>query len=111
MNEARIAPDPAPTLGPEARRAARLTTKGHKRRRLLILIGAYHDAGCHPSVRMLSAHTALTTATVIRLLGALARDGLLEIERRPSPERDRYTLRTPRDQVPRDERPREERPA
>ena len=104
------AADPAPVLGPSARAAARLPTKGRKRHKLLVLIGAYHDAGVDPSVRMLAARTGLSRASVIRLVDALERDGLLEIERRPSPARYRYTLRAPRE-VPRDERPPEERPA
>ena len=98
MNQARAAPDPAPVLGPSARHAARLPTKGRKRRRLLVLIGAYHDAGVDPSVRMLAARTGLTTSAVIRLVDALERDGLLEVERRPSPERYRYRLRAPREE-------------
>ena len=86
------APDPVPVLGPSARAAARLPTKGRKRHKLLVLIGAYHDAGVDPSVRMLAARTGLTTAAVSRLVDALERDGLLDVERRPSPERDRYLL-------------------
>ena len=87
--------EPVAGARPNARAAARLPTKGRKRHKLLLLIGAFHDAGCDPSVRMLAARSGFTTATVIRLLGALERDGLLEVERRPSPERDRYTLRHP----------------
>jgi hypothetical protein len=101
---------PVPVLGRNARAAARMPTKGNKRRRLLILIGAFHDAGCDPSVRQLSLRSRFGRATVIRLIEALERDELLEVERRPSPERYRYTLRAPRED-PRDERPPQERPA
>jgi hypothetical protein len=100
MSPTRAAPDPAPVLGPSARHAARLPTKGRKRHKLLVLIAAYHDAGCHPSVRMLAGRTGLTRASVIRLVDALERDGLLEVERRPAPERYRYRLCVAREDRP-----------
>jgi DNA-binding MarR family transcriptional regulator len=100
VNEARPVPGPTPVLGPQARAAAQLPTRGAKRRRLLILIAAYHDVGCHPSVRMLAGRSGLTTTAIVRLLDALRQDELLQVERRPSPQRDRYTLRTPREERP-----------
>ena len=100
MNEARSVPGPKPVLGPTARAAAKLPAKGDKRHKLLVLIGAFHDGGINPSVRMLAKHTGLTTAQVIRLLAALEGDGLLVIERRPSPQRDIYTLRIDREKRP-----------
>ena len=102
--------EPVPVLGRNARAAARLPAGGKKRRQLLILIGAWLDAGVAPSVRMLARRSGFSTAIVIRLIDALERDGLLEVERRASPLRDIYRLRIPRE-VPRAEGPRGERPA
>jgi DNA-binding MarR family transcriptional regulator len=99
MNEARSA-DPPPVIGPRARQAARLPAKGRKRHKLLVLIGAYHDTGVDPSVRMLAARTGLPRAAVIRLVDALERDGLLEVERRSAPQRYRYRLRAPWEERP-----------
>jgi DNA-binding MarR family transcriptional regulator len=90
VNQARTVP--GPVLGPTARAAARLPTKGAKRRKLLILVAAYLDGGVDPSIRMLAARSGFTTATVVQLIGALERDGLLEREARPSPQRDLYRV-------------------
>ena len=99
-----------PVLGPNARAAARLTAGGRKRHKLLVLIGAWLDAGVDPSVRMLAARGGFTRASVIRLIEALERDGLLEVEHRPSPARDRYRLCSPRED-PHGGADREDRPA
>ncbi len=78
--------------GLETRRAILLPVTGQKRRKLLVLIAAYIDAGrADPSIRELSKRLKLQRFVVIALVDALERDGLLTVQR-ASGERNRYAL-------------------
>jgi len=87
-----------PVLGPRAKGAMRALRCTHpktdeKRRKLLVLIAAYADAGEQsPAVRTFALKLRISINSVDQLLGALERDGFVEIERRKH-ERNRYQLK------------------
>lgn len=86
-----------PVLGPAAKAAARLPIDGTKRRKVLVLIAAYADAGeKSPSIRELAERARLDRLIVANVVDRLARDGLLEVDWRAGPDRRNvYRLRLP----------------
>ncbi|HET7053875.1 MAG TPA: hypothetical protein VFI09_08175 [Solirubrobacterales bacterium] len=71
-------------LGPEARRAFAAPIEGSKRRKVLILIAAYLDAGRpDPSISELAARARLRRLAVVAIVDRLERDGWLGVERAP----------------------------
>ena len=81
-----------PTLGPLAKAAMRVET-GSKRRKLLVLIATYADAGEEsPAAGTLAAKLGRPVPVLDALLAALEREGLLEVERRPPPQRNAYRV-------------------
>jgi DNA-binding IclR family transcriptional regulator len=78
-------------LGPEARRAYLLPVDGQKRRKILVLIGAFLDAGRNPSITELAARARLPRSVVMALVDRLERDQFLGVERAPR-QRNTYRL-------------------
>ncbi len=82
----------AAQLGPNARRALAPPVEGAKRRKVLVLVAAFIDAGrVDPSISELAARAKLHRGAVVRLVDRLEREGLLTVHRCPN-ERNRYTL-------------------
>lgn len=80
-----------PKLGPLAKAAMRVET-GEKRRKLLVLIAAYADAGEEsPAVATLAARTGLKVKKLDLLLCSLTRDGHLHVTRTRN-KRNRYQV-------------------
>jgi hypothetical protein len=77
---------PDPVLGPLAKRAMRVDPGGNKRRKLLVLIAAYADAGePSPPVKALARRLGIRKVQdVDHLLRRLARDGHVEVAWRAS---------------------------
>jgi DNA-binding MarR family transcriptional regulator len=94
MTATRTAPEPI--AGPLFRRACQVPVEGRKRRKLLALVAAHHDAGHDPSVRELARRMGLDWRKVDALLRRLEEDGWLATEQRPRPEPNRYVLRLDR---------------
>jgi DNA-binding MarR family transcriptional regulator len=79
-------------LGPEAERALRAPLEGTKRRKILVLIAAYLDAGRdNPSITELAARARLRRIAVVGIVDHLEREGHLAVEREPN-RRNRYSL-------------------
>ena len=71
------------TLGPLARAALRLPAGGAKRRKVLVMVAAYADAGERsPSITQLARGTKLSRWVVLNVIDRLQADGLLIVERR-----------------------------
>ena len=81
-------PDPIP--GETFWAATRLPVGGEKRRKLLLCIAAYIDAGVNdPACSRLARRTGLPKQTVIRLVDQLEGDGLLTVRRGNTRKRER----------------------
>jgi DNA-binding MarR family transcriptional regulator len=79
-------------LGPLAKRAMRIHAGGDKRRKLLVLICAYADAGePSPAVATLAARLKLPNQAIDPLLDHLQQDGFLTVARREH-HRNVYTV-------------------
>ncbi|HET7052461.1 MAG TPA: hypothetical protein VFI09_00920 [Solirubrobacterales bacterium] len=79
-------------LGPNTRRALVLPVEGTKRRKVLVLIAAYADAGRDdPAISELSQRSGLTYRQVVFVVDRLEADGWLEV-RRSHQRRNRYRL-------------------
>jgi hypothetical protein len=87
-----------PLMGPRARAAFKLPIEGQKRRKLLVLIAAYADAGeCSPGWRQLGPRLAFLgwqdpptrkiATRFTQLFDALEREGWLEITQPTGQER------------------------
>ena len=86
-----------PVLGPTAKAAMRVET-GSKRRRLLVLIAAFADAGeASPAAGTLAVRLGVKVRVIDALLAALEREGLLAVERGDvtRSERNRYRVTLP----------------
>lgn len=80
-------------MGPTATRAMRLPVAGSKRRKVLVVIAAYADAGVpNPSISQIVSRTKLPRPAVVGLVDLLEHDGLLEIHRSPGV-RNRYRVK------------------
>lgn len=78
--------------GPNVRRALAAPVGGTKRRRVLVLIAAYIDAGRDdPSIRELAERAKLPRVAVVAVVDRLERDGWLRV-RRAAGRRNRYSL-------------------
>lgn len=71
--------EPQPVAGPTFRRAAGLRVEGNKKRKVLLLIAAYLDAGVQPSVTMIARRAGLPRYVVLSIIPGLGRAGLLRI--------------------------------
>jgi hypothetical protein len=94
----------SPVLGPMAKAALRVETRGQKRRKLLVLIAAYADAGnSSPGFALLGPRLQFlewapagprrrrAVKRLDELVAALQRDGLLEIVAPADPRQQRAT--------------------
>ena len=74
--------EPQPVAGATFKHAARLPIDGTKRRKVLLLIAAYLDAGApDPSCAMLGRRVGLPSQVVATLVDRLEADGFLSVER------------------------------
>lgn len=77
---------------PNVHRAMQAPVTGNKRRKLLVLIAAFIDAGrCDPSVTELAQRSGLPRQAVVAIVDRLEKDGLLKV-RPVAGGRNRYTL-------------------
>jgi predicted transcriptional regulator len=92
LQTGRSVDDTAPVFGPKARAVARLDIEGNKRRKVLVVIAAYQDAGSTPSVRDIAKRCGLRDwRHVDVLLKRLRKDGLLQVKKE-SGKRNVYSL-------------------
>lgn len=90
-------PEVQPVAGATFRRAAQWPIDGRKKRRVLLAIAAYLDAGYDsPSIKMLARRTGLPPYTVVTIVDGLERAGHLRVVERGSAHwhgtRNRYAL-------------------
>jgi DNA-binding MarR family transcriptional regulator len=79
-------------LGPETRRALAAPIDGSKRRKALLMVAAFIDAGrSNPSISELAARARLRRLAVVAIVDRLEREGWLEVERCKG-QHNRYTL-------------------
>lgn len=85
----------APILGEKARLALQVDAGGRKRRKLLVLLAAYADAGISdPPMRELMGRTGIDDVRQVdQLLRMLAKQGLIHVDwAHGRPQRNTYEL-------------------